>query len=417
MRIVVDLTPVLPGGQNGGSKPLVLRLLRDVIALAPSVEFVLLTSYMTDAELACLDADNARRLCVVQPVLAAQKATAPATTQVRFRRRVRLRLTRMLPPRLMLGIERAYLASTGHRPKRTNMLTALGANLLFSPFTAPAFHESGVPSVSLVHDVEFLSYPRSFSAEERASRHRELIRAVRLSDRVVSTSAFVQRTIQDKTDVSPARLVTIAPRTLRCPPGVVKEELEHVLASLGLRRDGFLLYPGNFKPHKNHGMLLTAFGLYRARHPDSNLCLVCPGEPGAPYAELQHTTRAMGLQARVLFPGFVSDTELAALYQTCRAVIFPSLYEGLGLPVVEAVAFQKPVLCAPHASLHDVAGEAALYFDPRLLSDIAGAIERVANDPGRIQCAARARAADLAALGDPTRTAEDFLRLFWDVAR
>jgi glycosyltransferase involved in cell wall biosynthesis len=415
MRIVVDLTPVLPGGRNGGLKPLVLSLLHDLIALAPHVEFVLLTSSSSDAELAFLDALNARRLCVLQPIQGVQTATPLASTEVSFRRRARLRMTRVLPPRLMLWIELAYLAIIGKQPKPARLLTGLGANLLFSPFPNLAFHEPGVPSVSLVHNLQVYQYPRFFRPEQRVSLHRELQRAARLSDRLVCTSAFVYRTILENADVPPERVVTIQPRTICRPADVEGEEGEHLLARLGLSPDAFLLYPANFRPHKNHEMLLTAFGIYMAREPDAGLKLVCAGEKRDGFDELLHITRAMGLQGQVLFPGFVSDAELAALYQSCRAVIVPSLYPGLSLPVMEAMAFHKPVLCARHPSLQDVAGQAAVYFDPRLLRDVVQAIELAAHDPALLQRAIRAADTYLAS-GDPKRTGEEYLRLFCEVA-
>ncbi|MDQ6670240.1 MAG: glycosyltransferase family 4 protein [Chloroflexota bacterium] len=415
MRIVVDLTPVLPGGQNGGLKPLVLSLLRELIALAPHVEFVLLTSSATDAELAPLDAENARRLCVVGPIRAAQAPASRRGNRVSLRRRVRLRMTRILPPRLMLWIELAYLATVGRQPKGPGLLTRLGANLLFSPFANLSFHEPGVPSVSLIHNLQVYQYPRFFGPEERSAQHKELQRTVRLSDRVVCTSAFVYRTILDKTDVSTARVVTIQPRTM-CRLGRVEEHvLPSVLGRLGVERDEFLLYPGTFLPHKNHRMLFTAFGVCMARDPGWRLKLVCPGDRSAGFDELVHTIRTMGLEDSVVLPGFVSDTDLAALYQSCRAVIVPSLYAGLSLAVIEAIAFHAPLLCAGHPSLQEAAGEAAMYFDPVLLADVVRAIELAARGPSFPQRVAGADDMDVAS-GHPMRTAEEYLRLLSEVA-
>jgi hypothetical protein len=155
VRIAVDLTPLLPGGQNGGIKPLVMELLRDLIALAPHIEFVLLTSSATDAELATLDAPNVRRQCVVRPGEGRDDPPLDRTP-IPLRRRVRLALTQLLPAPVMLRIELVYLALTGQQPKPASLPNALGANLLFSPFMTQSFYEPGLPSVSLVHDVHFL---------------------------------------------------------------------------------------------------------------------------------------------------------------------------------------------------------------------------------------------------------------------
>src|ERR1700730_7250914 len=101
MRVVVDLTPVPAGAQDGGLKQFVLSLLRDLTALGSNIDFVLLTSSTTDAELASLDADNVRRLCVAHPSPASWTGTNAQTAGVSLRRRVRFGLNRMLPSRLM----------------------------------------------------------------------------------------------------------------------------------------------------------------------------------------------------------------------------------------------------------------------------------------------------------------------------
>jgi glycosyltransferase involved in cell wall biosynthesis len=124
----------------------------------------------------------------------------------------------------------------------------------------------------------------------------------------------------------------------------------------------------------------------------------------------------MGLQDWVEYPGYVSDTDLAALYQACRAVIFPSLDEGLGLPVMEAIAFEKPVLCGAYASLRAVAGDVAVYFNPRLLSDIAEAIELAGQDPELLRRLARPEGSRRAIATESTLPARDYLRLFREIA-
>jgi hypothetical protein len=97
--------------------------------------------------------------------------------------------------------------------------------------------------------------------------------------------------------------------------------------------------------------------------------------------ELAEASQRMGLGGDVLFPGYVAEYELAALYQSCLALVFPSLYEGFGMPVLEAMAFGKPVACSDVASLPEIAGDAALQFDPRKPDAMADAIARVAFEP------------------------------------
>ncbi len=166
---------------------------------------------------------------------------------------------------------------------------------------------------------------------------------------------------------------------------LVPEQLMAVLERLDLRVGRFLLYPANFWPHKNHRMLLTAFKMYRARNPGSELGLVCTGTPNADMECLRDAVARMELEGAVSFPGDVSDEVFTALIQACQALIFPSLYEGFGIPVLEAMARGKPVLCSRVTSLLEVAGDAAVYFDPRKPAEIVRAIEHIDSDAERAE--------------------------------
>jgi glycosyltransferase involved in cell wall biosynthesis len=117
--------------------------------------------------------------------------------------------------------------------------------------------------------------------------------------------------------------------------------------------------------------------------------LVLPGYPTAHEQELRERARSLGIEADVHFPGWVSAAELEGLWEVAQAFVFPSLYEGFGLPVLEAMARGVPVACSNASSLPEVAGEAALLFDPYDERAIAAAIERLLVDADE---AARRRA-------------------------
>jgi hypothetical protein len=184
------------------------------------------------------------------------------------------------------------------------------------------------------------------------------------------------------------------------------------LAQLGLTDGDYLLYPANFWQHKNHDMLLMALVLYRSTHPDSTLRLVCTGEHDDHYARFARATRRMRLAEWVVAPGYVPQETLSALFDACAAVVFPSLYEGFGLPVLEAMAHDVPVICSAWTSLPEVAGDAALYIDPRSPTAIAGAIERVTTDRMLASHLVKAGRAHLAAQGTSHDAASAYLELF-----
>ena len=180
------------------------------------------------------------------------------------------------------------------------------------------------------------------------------------SDRVVCISEYVRRTLLATVDVRSDRVVTI-PLGLLEGDGQVETG---VIDRLGLSVGEFLLYPANFWPHKNHPRLFEALCRYRDRQPDSPLKLVCTGAPNAHLRKLEAEARAVLPAGAVVFAGHMARQELDALVRACRGLIFPSLYEGFGMPVLEAMAHGKPVLCSNVTSLPEVAGEAAVYFDP-----------------------------------------------------
>jgi glycosyltransferase involved in cell wall biosynthesis len=159
-------------------------------------------------------------------------------------------------------------------------------------------------------------------------------------------------------------------------------------------------------------MLITAFALFRSRHPESDLQLVCTGTPDAEMGVIRVATETMGLGDAVVLTGFVSSDDLAALYQSCQALVFPSLYEGFGMPVVEAMAFGKPVLCSNLTSLPEVVGDAALLFDPRKPDEIARSIEEIDGDADLRHSLVRRGRDRATQFGDGASLANAYLRIF-----
>jgi alpha-1,3-rhamnosyl/mannosyltransferase len=176
------------------------------------------------------------------------------------------------------------------------------------------------------------------------------------------------------------------------PPAHVADGAE-AAARLGLERP-FVLSVGTLEPRKNLGRLVEAWSrLPDALRREHTLALV--GARGWELDEVLAPVRASGDDIRMT--GFVSDEDLAALYAGCAVFAYPSLYEGFGLPVLEAMQQGAPVLCSSSSSLPEVGGDAVVYVDPRDAGSIATVLERLLRDPGE-----RAR---LAAAG-PVRAAQ-----------
>lgn len=371
--IAIDVTPILPGGENGGAKVFVLELIRGLARMAPKAEFILLTQAVSHDELASLDCKNVRRMMVVG-------AHDSAGSQPHA-----LSLYRNLVPRLP-GFVRRRLAQGAYNVsrllKRTGgrrVLRQIGANLLFCPFTAPTFFDRSVPTVCTIYDLQFATYPQFFEPEDIAYRKCTFLDACRKATMLVAISDYSRETAIAYGKLSPNRIKTIALRMAkRMPPS--DSTAGDILDRLCVSPQRYLLYPANLWRHKNHEMLLAAFGMACARGLPQDIKLVCTGAICVRRDFILSAAAAFGLAHRVVFPGYLSNVELSVLLNSAGGLVFPSLYEGFGLPVLEAMAAGVPVACSNVTSLPEVAGNAAVFFDPKKPIDIAQALIDVVLD-------------------------------------
>jgi glycosyltransferase involved in cell wall biosynthesis/2-polyprenyl-3-methyl-5-hydroxy-6-metoxy-1,4-benzoquinol methylase len=404
-RIVVDLTPVLPGGENGGAKVMTIELVRHLGRIAAECEFILLTSVKSHYELASLDSSNVRRICVDQA------RTLPKSAG-KLSERLSQLLTRFISRSRLGRLAEIYRRLAIRMLPANGLLQELDADLLFCPFTAPFFFNPGVPVVSVVYDLQHVYCPHFFKPSEVEERNRNFDTACAASTRMVCISDFVRRTVLETGAITGDRVRTIPillPRRLQTPSA---EICERVLSSHCLDPRRYLLYPANFWAHKNHELLLTAFGIYRASNPSSYLKLVLTGSPGPRRDELIEASRAMGLSGDVVFPGYLANDDFSALMDQCTALIFPSLFEGFGMPLLEAMAAGRPILCANSTSLPEVAGNAALFFNPMKPVEIVDAISRIEKDSDLQRVLIKKGEQRLSTFGGPEEMAARYLQVF-----
>ena len=371
--IAVDVTPILPGGENGGAKIFVLELLRRLAEMAPQTQFVLLTQAASHQALAALDRPNMRRLMVVGPAVTnSLRSRLPGLAS---------RVLPHLPARLRRAVSRLgySLNAALKRSGSGTLLRDMGADLLFCPFTAPTYFEPGISTVCTIYDLQYKIYPEFFAAEDVVHRDRTFIEACRRASVLTAISDYSRDSAIAHGSLDPARIRTIHLRMAqRISTGA--EHDKTVLSRLGLTPQRYLIYPANFWKHKNHEMLLTAFGIACHGGLAADIKLVCTGAPGARQEWLMNAARTMNQGDRVLFPGYLPNAELAALMANCSGLVFPSLYEGFGLPVIEAMAAGVPIACSNATSLPEVAADAAILFDPRVPTQIAQAIISLVED-------------------------------------
>jgi len=213
-------------------------------------------------------------------------------------------------------------------------------------------------------------------------------RAVKRAKKIITVSEFTKQDIVKQFGVKEEKIVVTYEGVANLAKGrdslfVAKLDNQEILDQFHIPKN-FLLYVGNAYPHKNLEMLLEVFADLRLKYPDLRLVLV--GKEDFFYNRVQDKARALNIwqqgniNSPVIFPGYVSDAQLEIFYQEARVYVFPSLYEGFGLPPLEAMARQCPVASSDRASLPEILGEAALYFNPEDKNEMVEKIGRLLDD-------------------------------------
>jgi glycosyltransferase involved in cell wall biosynthesis len=229
-----------------------------------------------------------------------------------------------------------------------------------------------------VHDVSFRRYPEYFSWRDRALFSTLLPSSLRRAAGVLTLSSHARDELRRFFPRlrAPIHVVPAAPGGSFRP--IDATAAEPALARHGLRRP-FLLAVGNLQPRKNLVRLVEAYGALRERHPDIQLVIVGPS--GFRSSGVQDTIANRGLSDSIRLSGYVPEHDLVALYNAAIGLVYPSVYEGFGLPVIEAMACGCPVIAANTSSLPEVAGDAAILVDPFDVSALHHAMERLVTDP------------------------------------
>ena len=227
---------------------------------------------------------------------------------------------------------------------------------------------SPLPTAAIVHDLTPLMLPRLHSSRMK-SLFWLALQSLRWADSVITDSASTKGDLAAYNKLVPSERITV----VGAGPGILSDVQD---SSLAARLTPYVLYVGGHARHKNLPRLIAAF----ARLPVTpSLKLVITGWSKPEL--IAHTKKAVqrfGLQQRVaIISDHLRDAELSGLYSNCSAFVYPSLYEGFGLPVLEALARGAPVACSRSSSLPEVAGDAALYFDPESIDDIATKLQTI----------------------------------------
>jgi glycosyltransferase involved in cell wall biosynthesis len=352
MRVGLDLLYLIPG-ETGGREAYARELIPAMLKLAPALEIVAFVNRDGGPRLADELGDEVR--AVVVPVTARSRA--------------------------QWALGELALVSVAARRARVDLLHSM-AN--FAPAWGP------FKRVVTIHDLQYRAVPELLSRPARTATHTLVSLAARRADRIIAVSVAGREDIVAGLGVGRER-IDVVPNGVR--PAQSPPATDDLRERYGLRERKVALSVATNLPHKNLPALIDALALMT---PEQRPVLIMAGHGTDDGALMAHALAA-GVGADVHLLGGLPTDGLDSLYALADCLVLPTLHEGFGLPVVEAMARSVPVVCSDIPVLHEVAGPAALYFDPRAPAEIAAKTIEAIGDPGPANAMrerGRARAAE-----------------------
>jgi glycosyltransferase involved in cell wall biosynthesis len=230
-----------------------------------------------------------------------------------------------------------------------------------------------IPSLVTVPDIQHEFYPQFFTPDELRHREQTVKESCQLATCVITISEYSRKTLLERHGLDPGKVHSVylaAGREYNLQGA--REAWPSVAERYGLK-EGYLFYPANTWPHKNHEMLLTA--LQRLKKRGLTPTLVFTGAQIASMERMKETAAQLGCEGQLLHLDYVDQRFFPGLYFGAACLVFPSLFEGFGMPLVEAMACGCPVACSDVCSIPEVVGEASVLFDPRSPDSIADALD------------------------------------------
>ena len=288
-------------------------------------------------------------------------------------------------------------------------------DVLHVQFTAPPF--CPCPVVVSIHDLSFEHLPQTFKRRSRTQLRLTVRHTARRAARILSLSEHTRSDIMETYGIESDRIkaIPIAAPDHFCRV-VDKRELQRVRHTYGIDRD-YILSVGSIQPRKNLARLVKAYASLRGECSADKLPkLVLVGKCAWLYDETLRTLDELGVKDSVILTGYVPEADLPALYSSALCFVYPSYFEGFGLPPLEAMKCGAPVIVGNRTSLPEVVGDAGLTVDPFDVDAIAGAIRKLMND-STLRATLSLMGQERASAFTWRETARQTLRIYQEVAR
>ena len=273
-----------------------------------------------------------------------------------------------------------YRRIWSYAPIKYNFLFRRNADIYqFFNFVIPPNISGKV--ITTIHDLTYILYPNTMDTSNRKRLEKDMKSTVKRADYIITISESSKRDIVKYLDVDENKIQVIYPGVDEVYKKVLNsDEITTVKKKYNI--DGkYLLYLGTLEPRKNIETIIKAYNCFK-RFDKDNIKLVLAGKKGWLYESIFKLVKEFNIEDKVIFTDYIDDMDKAPLYQGAEMFLFPSLYEGFGIPVIEAMASRIPVITSNSSSLPEVAGEAAIITDPLDYKKISNSIERILNENG-----------------------------------
>ncbi len=239
-----------------------------------------------------------------------------------------------------------------------------------------------IPSIVTIPDLQHEFYPEYFSSEVLEWRNQNLSFSVRQASAVLTLSDFSKKTIIDSFNVSDEKVHSIhLDASKEFSEKLDKDRLSTIKRKYKLPKS-YGLYPANTWPHKNHIKLLEAIKILNEKE-NHRYNIVLTGSEMQASEQVKSFIQNNGLKDQIHFTGYIEQKDMPYIFKAADYLVFPSLFEGFGIPLVEAMKTELPIICSREGSIPEVVEESALYFDPRNAQDIADKIKQVQDESTR----------------------------------
>lgn len=361
MRVLIDMRWMIPG-LAGGIENLARAFMRELLALDGSNEYCALVPARCRHDFDVRGRQNFRIV----------SSDSVSDVALRYVRQVQKRAC-------------AALHLPDVHTREADMLSRLADLGVEIGYSFPGYiHPELWPlrNVLIIPDIQHEYLPQFFAPAALEERRRVYADAARRADHICAISEFTRQTLIDRLGVDPDRVTTIhlAADEVFSHVDVDGTDAE-VLESYSLTSRGYLFFPAHTWKHKNHRTVIEALRVLRDRH-RIELPLVCSGGSREAQPDIDKRIADAGLTGSVRFLGYLPRQHVPALYRNAATLVFPSLFEGFGMPVLEAMTSGCPVVCSNTTSLPEIAGDAASLVNPLDAEAIAAAVAETVTDAG-----------------------------------